>query len=466
MSPNCLSLLRNSSNSLCFAQLCRRSCATPCEPLLSSVCNNIRDSTLSLQKSERSSNYFASKMFCTYFLQAIQILTTARANVGSDPGDYYLPLHIQESAVLMLMISGTIYDQARISPRGQQLLSAPYSKDSNIRIAKAWTKGLSRAIVDPTADIKDCLGRLSQLSHDDNDQTQWIVGSDEFTSWLQVQQSQILRIGLQTPPHSLDNALSYTSALLASTMQSTNRVVVLALFCMHRNNESSAVRDSGPVALLTSLNSQLLRVIAEQTTAVDLSTVEGLDNRELASKARTRIKYGIALFSTLLSLLPEGTAVFMIVDSLSRISGSTKDSDRFMEKLMETIHDRDNVLVKTLITDDMPGSYTQRTADISLYVPDTAQGACAVGIAENEWSMDVVKKVSRSWTLDTAADKPRSRKSKDGGRRRKERDDSPADSSTSDTAIEESRSHKGRDTGRRRKERDEVSDESSSSDDC
>ena len=67
---------------------------------------------------------------------------------------------------------------------------------------------------------------------------------------------------------------------------------------------------------------------------MDLSTLEDL---EYFSKAKKPIKDWLKLLDKLFSLLPEDDSVFVIVDSLSRLSGSGKDEDRMMKGLESII---------------------------------------------------------------------------------------------------------------------------------
>ncbi|KAL9112648.1 MAG: hypothetical protein Q9187_007750 [Circinaria calcarea] len=311
------------------------------------------------------------QMLHLWFENALYQLCTSNPNFNAKTGE------IDHKEVKLLQ-----QEQEAISMRSRQ--------ESNTRVASKWLKGLNGSTYDPMIDMKDCLEHIALLDSDEKDISQWILRSEKHTDWLQEKESSILEIELQTPPASLNNVLSFTSALIATTLRSTAQFPVLAFFCMHRNNESFLEDESGPVALVKSLNGQLLRFTAEYRPSVDLSLLE---DQEFFSKAKENLKNGLLLLDALLSSLPEDDMVFVIIDSLSRLSGSVKDGDKVIKQLRRIIGKREDLVVKVMVTDALAGSHVKSVADISLYVPDVVSGYGVIDIVES--SDEIARKTKR-----------------------------------------------------------------------
>lgn len=137
---------------------------------------------------------------------------------------------------------------------------------------------------------------------------------------------------------------------------------------MHGSNESLLESESGPTAFVKSLNGHLLELIANHRPSVDLST---LDDHEFFSKAKKTLKDGLKLLDHLVSLLPAEDGVFVIVDSLSRLSGSREDEDKVMERLEEIMSGRDDINVKVLVTNPLVGPNAKKVVERTLYVLDS-----------------------------------------------------------------------------------------------
>lgn len=225
-------------------------------------------------------------------------------------------------------------------------------------------------------DIEDCLKHIELLNSDEKNMSHSILHSEQVDLRLQGKQSSIIDINLYTPPASLNSPLSFTSALSAAALRSTVQFPVLAFFCAHRSNDSLSKDKSGPTALVRSLVGQLLRFISDHRPSVDL---EKLEAYEFFSKARKNLKEALKLVKTLLSLLPEGDMVIVIINSLSRLSGGSED--KMAKKLVHIIRQREDLVIKVMVTDALPGFYIRDVADMSLYVPDLVIGPGVVDIS-------------------------------------------------------------------------------------
>ncbi|KAK3368359.1 hypothetical protein B0H63DRAFT_534533 [Podospora didyma] len=215
--------------------------------------------------------------------------------------------------------------------------------ESNQRVASKWLKKLKDFEHQPLTDIKGCLQHME------------LLGIDEKN------------ISLQTPPTSLNNPLSFTSALLATALRSTSAYAVLAFFCMRRNNECIADQQSGPGGMVKNLNGQLLEFIAKNRPTVDLSP---LRSEEFFSKSRKSLKDGLEMLKALFSLLPEGDIIFVVLDSLSCLSGEEDDGDQVIKILGRIVERSKHVVIKVLVSSPRVNSRVEKIADMSLHVQD------------------------------------------------------------------------------------------------
>ncbi|KAI1139708.1 hypothetical protein F5Y05DRAFT_379832 [Hypoxylon sp. FL0543] len=281
--------------------------------------------------------------------------------------------------------------EAKLSQRENRVRSKRFRQESNARIASKWLKGTRGFAFDPMADIKDCLDRVELLERDDKSISQSILSSERLSDWLQGENSSIFDISLQTPPASLDNPLSFISAILTTTFLSAAKSPVLAFFCRHRNNESPSEADSGPVALVNSLNGQLIEFIAKHRSSVNLLTLVG---EKSFPKTQKSLEDGLCMLYKLLCALPEEDVVFVIIDSLSCLSGRQKDGDRVIKTLRQVIKSRPDIVIKVMVTDAFADSKVKKLADISLFVQDSVAGFGAIDIVES--SDDISKKMTRT----------------------------------------------------------------------
>lgn len=173
-------------------------------------------------------------------------------------------------------------------------------------VTSGWLSGLYGFDYDAVSDINDCIEHIEQLDSNEKNVSERIMSSEELNDWLQDDQSSFLMVDLQVLPSDLNNPLSFTSALLAMSLRSTEKFSVLAFFCKHRNNERPDETESGPIAMVKSLNGQLLEFMNHNRPGVNLSP---LQDQSFFSKSKKKLKHGISLFEALLSRMPEGDAV-------------------------------------------------------------------------------------------------------------------------------------------------------------
>jgi len=228
-------------------------------------------------------------------------------------------------------------------------------------------------------DMKDCLEHITLLDSEEKDMSQSILRSEKHTDWLQEKESSILEIGLQPPPTSLNNPLSFTSALIATTPRNTAQFPVLAFFCMHRNNEFVLEDKSGSVVRPRQVPERpTSSFIIDHRPSLDLSSLE---NQEFFSKAQKNLKDGRLLLNALLLSLPEDGIVFVIIESLTAL-GKWERWRQGDQKLRRIIGKREHLVVKVLVTDALAGSDVKSEANIPLYVRDEVNGYGVIDVVE------------------------------------------------------------------------------------
>ena len=207
----------------------------------------------------------------------------------------------------------------------------------------------------------------------EKDRAQWIVASDAVSKWLAPGKSQILNVRSETAPPDLVNALSFSAATLAFSLAEATNCPVLSFFCGLRRKDSRENAYSGARAVRKSLNGQLLKFIVSKRPLTDLASLE---RENFMEKSRSKSKYAMELLRELLEALPEDDAIFIILDSFSRLGGDDKEKDGndLMKALAELIKEKPRRVIKILVTDAMPSCPIQHLADHTLFVPDDVDG--------------------------------------------------------------------------------------------
>ncbi|OHW89479.1 hypothetical protein CSPAE12_11934 [Colletotrichum incanum] len=246
--------------------------------------------------------------------------------------------------------------------------------ERNNKVVDAWMASIGD--FDPSSEnhVKECIhAGLGQLTLEDREKSEWIMSAPEVRNWLRLDMSNILEIRSEDAPQGLFHPLSFTAALLAETLQKSTDYPILSFFCGLRANDTFDVVSCGPMAVLKSLNGQLMKFYLENRPGVDMSLLD-LQKRRLTKKSAERPKYALRLFHELLGLLEEKDVVFVILDSWSRLLGDRTQADKVIEKLSQTIKDLPDLVIKVLILDALPSDAVNELAHSSLYVPEEIDG--------------------------------------------------------------------------------------------
>ncbi|KAK0707757.1 hypothetical protein B0H67DRAFT_588512 [Lasiosphaeris hirsuta] len=284
------------------------------------------------------------------------------------------------------------YKEPKLITQEQTPMSRRSLEKKNKGVVSRWLGQLKNFDHSPTPDVLDCLNHVEQLDADEKNIADAILKSKELGSWLRKETSSILDVDVQTPPANLNNPLSFATAVFATALKSTETFPVLTFFCKHRNNESPAEDKSGPVAMINSLNGQMLEFMASSRPMVDLSQLE---DKRLVSKSQTTIKHGLALLDALLLSLAKGDMVFIVLDCLSNLSGSEKAGNKIVKGLAEIIEEHQHIAIKLLVTDASVDSPVKAKAGISLHIQDLVSGSGTVDVAETSELISRKLRISR-----------------------------------------------------------------------
>lgn len=209
--------------------------------------------------------------------------------------------------------------------------------------------------------------------------------SEKLLDWLEKPESGLLVIQGQTAPQTLANAMSLSSAFLAQSLRQSHDSPVLYHSCGLRTEESPRKAErSGTRAVINSLNSQLARQLQSHA---DLSFL-GTDKYH---RSHTRLRSALKLLRRLINEVPENESVFIIIDSLSRLSGDAENEGELIRGISQLVDRSAPPVVKVLLTDLLPDHISHRaTIGDELYVPDR------VNIGGQGLNTDYLREVSEA----------------------------------------------------------------------
>lgn len=203
----------------------------------------------------------------------------------------------------------------------------------------------------------------------EQDKVHYIMTSEKLLEWLEKPESGLLVIQGQTAPRTLANAISLSSAFLAQSLRQSHKSPVLYHSCGLRTEESPRKAEtSGTIAVINSLNSQLARQLQSHT---DLSFL-GAD--KYRGRSQTRLRPALKLLKRLMAEVPENESVFVIIDSLSRLSGDAENEGELIRGISRLVDRSPGPVLKVLMTDLLPDHMPHRSAvGDELYVPDRVE---------------------------------------------------------------------------------------------
>lgn len=235
----------------------------------------------------------------------------------------------------------------------------------NKKALKQWSARLPLDFVSAAdRDMRESLQH--NLHRTQQDQVQYIMTSEKLLSWLENPESGLLVIQCQTAPQTQANAISLSSAFLAQSLRQSHDSPVLYHSCGLRTEDGPrGAETSGTLAVINSLNSQLARQLQNHA---DLSFL-GTDKHR--GRNQTRLRPALKLLKRLMEEVPENESVFVIIDSLSRLSGDSENELDAIKGISRLVDRSAGPIVKVLMTDLLPDHMLHRaTVGDELYVPD------------------------------------------------------------------------------------------------
>ncbi|KAJ4018797.1 hypothetical protein NW752_005925 [Fusarium irregulare] len=281
-------------------------------------------------------------------------------------------------------------------------------------LVTAWLAELQD--FDPTAykHIEQIISGLADLEPEETDKLEWITQSDEIRQWQSSTSSTILDVRPEDAPEEDINPLSVTSAIMQLAFNSVAEVPVLSFFCGLRTRGSRHPNNSGPMALLNSLNGQLLKFLAENRSTVDLSF---LNSKHIGHKSKSEPKYAFKLLDKCLQCLSRRDIVVIIIDGLSHLTGDKNTGHRVIKRLAEVVTEYPDLIIKILITDALPTCPSKDFATDHLYVPSEIDGD------RTDVDLDVLKNDSRGCISELQASREQEDEGSGSGSESEEFDD-------------------------------------------
>ncbi|KAF5661964.1 hypothetical protein FCIRC_11662 [Fusarium circinatum] len=241
----------------------------------------------------------------------------------------------------------------------------------NKELVSDWLKGLGDFDPTPYKHIAQLLPMLGDLEPDEKDKFEWILKSDELQQWQRSTYSTILDVRPEDSPEEDNNALSLASAIIQSSLEAVENILVMGFFCGLRTTDSRHPDDSGPMALLNSLNGQFVKFLAEKRESADMKF---MGQGKMRRKSRAEPKYALQFLGECLRCLPEREIVVIIIDGFSRLTGNKETGHRIIKKLCQMVTEYSDIVIKILITDALSTCPSKDLATHSLYVPNEIDG--------------------------------------------------------------------------------------------
>ncbi|CAM1503809.1 Fc.00g014000.m01.CDS01 [Cosmosporella sp. VM-42] len=231
-------------------------------------------------------------------------------------------------------------------------------------------KGLD--LSSPWRDVEECLDNFERFSGAEKDQARYILVSEEVQDWLREDERRVLVVEPENAPDEILNPLTFAAAFLAKSFKANkSKPTVLCFHCGLRANDSIDEKQSGPLAMLNSLNAQLLTQTLQAKGDVSIPILEDPTQRK---KVRKRIPKALRLFRQTLDAFSAQDPIFIIIDALSRMPGSHEQREAVMEGVLSVVEDVD-ATVKLVVTDmcSLKGVVEEREF-IELYVEEYVDG--------------------------------------------------------------------------------------------
>ena len=167
--------------------------------------------------------------------------------------------------------------------------------------------------ISPVLDIEHCLELADELDPIAIDRASWVMGAQEFQSWLEVKRSRAILINGNSDPRDNTSPLSLFCAHMTHLFVAAKSVMVVSYFCgLHVD----PITDDRSIAqsIMISLIGQLLLQARQKHVQFDLSF---LVQEKLQLLAEDDVKTLCKIFRDLVIQIPKDMIIFCVIDGIS-----------------------------------------------------------------------------------------------------------------------------------------------------
>ena len=177
--------------------------------------------------------------------------------------------------------------------------------------------------ISPVLDIEHCLELADYLHPIAIDRASWVMGAQEFRSWLEVKSSRVILINGNSDPMDNTSPLSLFCAHMTHLFVAAKSVIVISYFCGLHMDPITDDR-SNAQSMMISLIGQLLLQARQKHVHFDLSF---LVQEKLQLLAEDDVKTLCKIFRDLVVQLPKDMIIFCVIDGISLYESADGDAD-------------------------------------------------------------------------------------------------------------------------------------------
>ena len=203
--------------------------------------------------------------------------------------------------------------------------------------------------ISPVLDIEHCLELADELDPIAIDRASWLMGAQEFQSWLEVKSSRVILINGNSDPMDHTSPLSLFCAHMTHLFVAAKSVVVVSYFCGLHIDPITDDR-SNAQSMMTSLIGQLLLQARQKHVHFDMSF---LVQEKLEMLAEHDVKTLCKVFQDLVIQLPKDMIIFCVIDGISLYESANGGTDLLYvwERLNQLLaHKKLKAVMKLLAT--------------------------------------------------------------------------------------------------------------------
>ena len=177
--------------------------------------------------------------------------------------------------------------------------------------------------ISPVLDIEHCVELADELDPIAVDRASWLMGAQEFQSWLEVKSSRAILINGNSDPMDNTSPLSLFCAHMTHLFVAAKSVMVVSYFCGLHVDPNSDDR-SNAQSMMISLIGQLLLQARQKRVHFDLSF---LVQERLQLLAEDDVKTLCKVFRDLVIQLPKDMIIFCVIDGISLYESVNGEDD-------------------------------------------------------------------------------------------------------------------------------------------